>query len=204
MLSFGFNWLRAQLAFDSISFVLFIVSMLAWENSSAHFNTAITIAEACANRAMLREQWTKYAFIVSAQLLGSLSAILVTYLASKKTYTDTLRTITPQVPVLCPGLFPQSCSTSSEMQTYIKYEMMCSTFFVFSWLIVKNLPVKNRIATIVKPFIISQIYTACIALNTMKASGPLNPMLVIEAWFWGMGAYNDRVNPASETSPTIF
>lgn len=92
-----------------------MVSFWAWEKSSAHFNMAITVGEAMANMSRFRDEWIKYALIAFAQLTGSLTGVLMTFIASKKTDTNNTRTITPDVPVLCPGYSKQSCSTSSQI-----------------------------------------------------------------------------------------
>lgn len=81
---------------------------------------------------------------------------------------------------------------------------MCSAFFVFTWLIVRNMPLGNRIQSLVKPIIISQAYMYCILMNQASSRGPLNPTLAFELWIWGMGAYSDKMNPKDDRSQTIF
>lgn len=82
----------------------------------------------------------------------------------------------------------------------LKYEIMVSALFTFTWFVVKRFPLENKgIANLVKPFIISQVYVALLTFNSSNSSGPINSTLAFELWIWGLGAYNDRPNIDSPT-----
>ena len=46
-------------------------------------------------------------------------------------------------------------------------------------------------------------YTAIVGFDASIARGFMNPTLIIQIWFWGMGSYNTRTN-LSSGSQTVY
>ena len=128
------------------------------------------------------------------QIFGSLIGIGITYLSSKHNDPG-VNKITPNVPFLCPQLSGATkvnqCRTGSVIQQVLKYEIIGSALFVFTWLVIRRFPLRSKIANFVKPLLISYAYFVMLMFTRQNSTGYLNSTLAFEVWIWGMGAYSD-------------
>lgn len=101
--SFAFNYMKFPAEPDSLSYVLFIISLWSWDRSCANFNFGITIAEAFANIKSIKASWAKSVVIILTQLVGGLAGMGLCAISSKITHTNNTKDVYPPVPYICPN-----------------------------------------------------------------------------------------------------
>lgn len=203
-LSFAYNYMYS---YDTMAFswIYFIVQLWSWDRSAANFNFGITVGEMFCNLKDVRGQWQKFFLVLLMQIIGGLMGVVLTLISSKITHDNDSRTTYPSVPVMCPSRKPTLCSTGgTNIQQTLKWEVIGSSLFVLSWLVIRRFPIKNKIANLIKPFLTSWMYFIFLDFTNDYSSGPLNASLAFELWIWGLGSYSDLYNPNDPKSVTIF
>ena len=85
-------------------------------------------------------------------------------------------------------------------------EFFATFCFTFTWLIIRNFNVEGPLEkwqALVKPFLIGLAYSTILLFDASLARGLMNPTLIIQIWFWGMGSYNNKQN-LSSGSQTVY
>ena len=105
ILTVAFNMAGQGLNFSTaiVASTLFIVSLMSWEISTAHFNSALTLG-ALIYAGDLKANLLPFCSLLTMQVFGSFTGIFITWYLSKVTETDTTKSTTPEPPILCPPL----------------------------------------------------------------------------------------------------
>ena len=154
-----------------LPFVLFFVSLMAWELSSAHFNIALTIGSLIVEPAKIVSNIVPFLAIIFVQFCGSLFGILLTYICSKVTYpSEETKDIFPKVSVLCPlnEFYSYDCTMKHLEFHVFAMEAIASFIFVFTWLHIKRLQFTGdlrRVQNVIKPVFVMLMYQGTITLS---------------------------------------
>ena len=179
--------------FEGVALTFFLATLWSWQHSCAHFNIALTLGEAIYNFDTIGEHWKGYLYVIATQTVATLFGILVTFFITRVTVVnDWTKTFSPAPPTLCPAMNGFRCTSGNEQQPVLKFEFICSTMFVFSWLIIRNFEshtTYNGISNIVKPFMVYFVYFTCIAYGATTSYGTLNPTLAFGVLIWDAWAY---------------
>ena len=196
--------------------LLFVLTLINWEVSCAHFNNAISFATLVFNRKEgFKENLGPFFILSIVQFIGLLLGIFFTFVSVNHEYqgaTDR-KAYRPATPTLCPAWgCPDVPVGHNEVETYkwnaFFVEFVSAFCFVFAWLIIRNHDLDpsgemSKWQNLLKPFFVGLAYTAIYGLDWASAAGLMNPTLTIEIWFWGMGSYNDK-NPANNHQTIYF
>ena len=131
------------------------------------------------------------------QFLGALAGILISFLCSHITYPNAdQKVIVPTVPTLCPELGGDDCMTQGLTWQLFLMETIASFLLVTTFLVVRyaQMGTGQKWMKFVGPFILLQVYTAILSLQTSTLKGPSNPTVALQLLFWSEGAYNYVVN----------
>jgi len=82
MLTWGYN-----VSGGNSGNLLFVLSLICWEVSCAHFNNSISLGTLVFNRQDFKENFTPFAILTFVQFIGSLLGILLTYLTVNHEYS---------------------------------------------------------------------------------------------------------------------
>lgn len=86
-----------------MALVLFIISLVSWEISCAHFNSAVTIGTYIYSGNFKANSGALIAILV-VQILGALTGIFVTWYLSLIVDSGDQKQTTPSPPTLCPQI----------------------------------------------------------------------------------------------------
>lgn len=148
-----------------ISFVLFLITLVAWEVSSAHFNLGITIANLFCEIDDFRESWFKYFLAIVAQLVGAVLAMMLSRATTVVTeYGD------GRVPTVNPKgvkVEPENFNGFDVKQNVFGAEFLMSLMYYLTWIMIRksNLQLQsnemNRVINLMKPVFVAGSHAAC-------------------------------------------
>ena len=216
ILTVAFNMGKQQNATGGqiMATTLFVISLVSWEISSAHFNSAVTLGSFIYT-GNYKENLLPFIGILFMQIIGSLTGIFMTWYLSLIDEANDQKETLPRPPILCPMLTVQQ-PDSLELQSrcnidglhiYIfMYEFFGSFCFIFTWIVLRNFKLKgdyanHKLQSFIKAMLVALLYLGCVSIGYKFT----NFTLVIEKGVYGLGGFFGMImNPSIALETLIW
>lgn len=183
-----------------MALVLFIVSLVSWEISCAHFNSAVTIGTFIFS-GNFKENSGALTAILVVQVLGALTGIFVTWYLSLIDDTGAQKTTSPSPPTLCPqisslvipslNINQARCRVDGLHAYVLLYELFASLCFVFTWIVLRNYKLmtdyaNHKLESFIKAMLVAMLYLGCVSVgykNSTFSMGVASGQFTLNGFF---------------------